>query len=148
MLNNPEHVMDPKEIELVQSSWRAVEPIAPQAAALFYSNLFDADPELKALFKGDMTQQGAKLMQMIGAAVRGLSDVPSLLPVLQALGARHRAYGVAARDYDVVGGALLDTLAQGLGPAFTPDVQQAWATVYQTMATVMMQAAEQGHAAT
>lgn len=136
--------MEPKVIELVQSSWRAVEPIAPQAAELFYGNLFAADPALKGLFKGDMTQQGAKLMQMIGAAVRGLNDVPSLLPVLQALGVRHVAYGVSAKDYDVVGAALLDTLAQGLGEAFTPDVKQAWTTVYTTMATVMNQAAEQG----
>ncbi len=139
--------MDPKVIELVQSSWRAVEPIAPQAAELFYGNLFAADPALKALFKGDMVQQGAKLMQMIGAAVRGLDDVPSLLPVLQSLGARHQGYGVSPKDYDVVGSALLDTLAQGLGAAFTPEVQDAWATVYKTMASVMTQAAEQGRAA-
>lgn len=139
--------MDPKVIELVQSSWRSVEPIAPQAAEIFYSKLFDADPALKGLFKGDMAQQGAKLMQMIGAAVRGLNDVPALLPVLQALGVRHQGYGVEPKDYEVVGAALLDTLAQGLGAAFTPEVQQAWATVYKTMAEVMTQAAQQARAA-
>lgn len=135
--------MDPKVIELVQGSWRSVEPIAPQAAALFYGKLFEADPALKGLFKGDMAQQGAKLMQMIGAAVRGLDDVPALLPVLQALGARHQGYGVKSQDYEVVGAALLDTLAQGLGEAFTTEVRQAWTSVYQTMAGVMIQAAAQ-----
>lgn len=139
--------MEPKVIELVQSSWRSVEPIAPQAAALFYGKLFDADPTLKGLFKGDMAQQGAKLMQMIGAAVRGLNDVPALLPVLQALGARHQGYGVKSQDYEVVGAALLDTLSQGLGDAFTAEVREAWTTVYQTMASVMIQAAAQHQAA-
>lgn len=139
--------MDPKVIELVQGSWQSVTPIAPQAAELFYGKLFEADPKLKSLFKGDMTQQGAKLMQMIGAAVKGLDDVPSLLPVLQALGARHQGYGVQAKDYDTVGAALLATLAQGLGAAFTPEVKAAWTTVYQTMANVMLQGAGQGPAA-
>ena len=61
--------MHPTTVSRVQQSWALVQPIAPQAAALFYQNLFSADPSLKPLFKGDMHEQGKKLMQMIGAAV-------------------------------------------------------------------------------
>jgi hemoglobin-like flavoprotein len=51
-------VMDSSTIQLVQGSWKKVEAIGPQAAALFYQNLFEADPTLKPLFKGDLTAQG------------------------------------------------------------------------------------------
>ena len=62
--------MNQETITLVQASWKQVLPIAPQAAALFYENLFSADPSLKSLFRGNMEEQGKKLMQMIGAAVQ------------------------------------------------------------------------------
>ena len=133
--------MEQQTVNSVQSTWKAVEGIAPQAAALFYGNLFEADPSLKALFKGNMEQQGAKLMQMIGAAVGKLNDLDTLVPILQGLAKRHVGYGVEDRHYDVVGGALLKTLEQGLGSAFTPQVKGAWAEVYGVMAGVMIAAA-------
>lgn len=134
--------MDPQTVTLVQTSWKSVAGIAPQAAALFYQNLFAADPNLKPLFRGDMEQQGAKLMQMIGAAVGKLNDLDTLVPILQGLARRHVDYGVKDAHYDTVGGALLQTLGQGLGPAFTPDVKAAWTSVYGVMAGVMRDAAK------
>ena len=134
--------MDQNTINQVQSSWKSVEAISPQAAALFYSNLFTADPSLKQLFKADMTVQGKKLMQMIGAAVGKLNDLDSLVPILNSLAVRHVRYGVKDAHYDTVGVALLKTLEQGLGPTFTPGVKQSWTTVYQTMSGVMRDAAK------
>lgn len=131
-------------IDLVQGTWKHVEAIAPQAAALFYNNLFAADPSLQALFKGDMTAQGTKLMQMIGVAVNKLDDLGTLVPVLQLLAQRHAGYGVADAHYATVGGALLKTLRQGLGDAYTPAVNQAWVDVYTVMSDVMIDAAKQG----
>jgi len=40
--------------KLVQQSFARVEPIAETAAELFYGKLFELDPKLRALFKGDM----------------------------------------------------------------------------------------------
>lgn len=133
--------MTPEQIKLVQDSFAKVAPIAPQAAALFYDNLFAADPTLKSLFKGDMQQQGEKLMQMIATAVNRLTDLGVLVPVLQNLARRHVGYGVKNAHYDTVGGALILTLSQGLGDAFTTDVEEAWLSAYTLMATTMMDAA-------
>lgn len=133
--------MQPQTIALVQESWKKVAAIAPKAAELFYQNLFSADPSLKALFKGDMQEQGKKLMQMIGAAVGKLHDLPTLVPILQGLGQRHQGYGVEDSHYQTVGAALLKTLGQGLGEDFTPAVKDAWTTVYTVMAQVMTDAA-------
>ena len=86
--------MNDHTISLVKESFDLVEPIAPQAAALFYANLFDADPSLQRLFKGDMVVQGLKLMQMISLAVSKLGEPEVLMPALQNLGRRHAGYGV------------------------------------------------------
>lgn len=133
--------MDAAKITAVQTSFDKVAPIAPVAAELFYGRLFELDPSLKPLFKGDMTEQGAKLMKMIGVAVNGLNDLEAIVPAVQQLGVRHVAYGVKDEHYDTVGAALLWTLGQGLGEDFTPEVEAAWAEVYGLLATTMKDAA-------
>jgi hypothetical protein len=50
-------------------------------------------------------------------------------------------YGVADKDYDTVATALLWTLEQGLGTAFTPEARAAWIETYVTLASVMKSAA-------
>lgn len=132
--------MNQQTVTLVQDSWKQVATIAPQAAALFYQNLFVADPSLKPMFRGDMTEQGKKLMQMIGAAVGKLNDLDNLVPVLRGLAVRHDGYGVKESHYQTVGAALLKTLGQGLGDRFTNETKDAWATVYGVMANVMITA--------
>lgn len=133
--------MTPEQIQLVQSTWLQVVPIADKAAELFYGKLFELDPAVKPMFKGDMAEQGRKLMKTLGVVVNGLTRLDEIVPVAQEMGRRHVAYGVEAKHYDTVGAALLWTLGQGLGAAFTPAVQAAWAAAYGTLATVMKDAA-------
>jgi hemoglobin-like flavoprotein len=133
--------MTPQQIATVRASFTHVAPIADQAAALFYDHLFAADPSLRRLFKGDMAQQGERLMTMIGAAVGLLEQPARLLPVLHGLGRRHAGYGVMPGHYDTVGVALIRTLRDGLGEAFTPEVEQAWTAMYATVAREMQAAA-------
>src|SRR5215218_2895568 len=109
--------MNAEQIKLVRDSFEKVAPIADTAAALFYGRLFDLDPALESLFKGDIVEQGRKLMQMIGMAVKSLDRLEQVLPAVRALGARHAGYGVRERDYDTVGRALIWTLKKGLGEA-------------------------------
>jgi hemoglobin-like flavoprotein len=127
----------PDQKVLVQQSFRLVEPIADTAAELFYSRLFEVDPSLRHLFRGDMREQRRKLMQMLTVAVRGLDQLDAIVPAVQALGRRHVGYGVQPQHFDTVGAALLWALAQGLGPAFTTDVRNAWAAVYDILSSVM-----------
>lgn len=135
--------MKAHQVQLVRSSFALVQPIATQAAAIFYNNLFAADASLRRLFRGDMVHQGERLMTMIGSAV-GLLDKPDvLLPVLRNLGARHGGYGVQDAHYATVGGALLLTLEQGLGDAFTPEVRDAWTAMYGLVSSTMIEASRE-----
>jgi len=133
--------MTPEQIELVKTTWSSVEQISDTAAELFYGRLFELDPELKALFNGDMKEQGKKLMQMIGDAVANLHQLGEVLVPVQELGKRHVGYKVEAKHYDTVGEALLWTLEKGLGEAWNEDVKGAWTETYVTLATVMKDAA-------
>jgi hemoglobin-like flavoprotein len=139
--------MTNEQVLLVQQTFAKVAPIADQAAAMFYKRLFETDPSARALFKIDMTEQGRKLMQMIGIAVAGLSKPETIRAAVEDLGRRHVGYGVSEAQYDTVGAALLWTLGQGLGPAFTKEVEAAWTEAYTLLATIMKQAAAKKQAA-
>jgi truncated hemoglobin YjbI len=77
-----------EEISLVQNTWAKVVPIKEAAAELFYGKLFELDPALKPLFKGDIMEQGRKLMAMIDVAVNGLARLEHGFP-------QYKRWGVA-----------------------------------------------------
>ena len=133
--------MTADEIALVRDSFAKVVPIAETAAGLFYGRLFETTPEVKPLVRGDMTEQGRKLMVTLAVVVKGLDNLPAIVPVAEALARRHVDYGVLPEHYASVGVALLWTLGQGLGEAFTPEVEAAWTQAYTTLSGVMVAAA-------
>jgi hemoglobin-like flavoprotein len=133
--------MTPDQVALVRSSFAQVVPIGEQAAALFYERLFELSPHARTLFRGDMTEQGRKLVAMLGTVVSLLDQPDVLVPAAQRLSERHVGYGVQATHYPLVGEALLGTLQTGLGDAFTADTRAAWTDAYVTLAGVMLAAA-------
>lgn len=138
--------MTPLQVAAVQRTFSLVVPIKEKAAELFYARLFELDPSLKPMFKGDMKQQGMKLMSALALVVTGLSKPETILPAVEDLGRKHFDYGVQDHHYDTVGAALLWTLELGLGAEFTPDVKAAWTAAYTLLANVMKDAATKARA--
>src|SRR5215208_3835148 len=139
--------MTDEQIALIQTSWAQVEPISDTAARLFYDRLFQTAPEVRPLFTSDITEQGRKLMAMIGMVVKALPRLAEIVPNVQTLGRRHAAYGVRAEHYAIVGSALLWTLAQGLGEGFTNKHAVAWNEAYGLLADTMLAGADEALAA-
>ena len=130
--------MTPDQIALVQDSFKKVVPIADAAADLFYGRLFEIAPEVKPMFRGDIKEQGRKLMATLGVVVTGLTKLETVLPAASALAKKHVDYGVKAEHYTPVGAALLWTLEKGLGDVWTPDLADAWGTAYGTLSGFMI----------
>jgi len=134
--------MSPHEKALVKETWAKVLPISETAAHQFYDRLFELDPTTRPLFHAaSMADQRRKLIQALTVVVQGLDHLERLGPALADLGRRHAQYGVSVAHYDTVGAALLWTLEQGLGPAWTPQVRAAWSRSYALLADVMRAAA-------
>lgn len=136
--------MTPEEIGLVRGTWRGVVAIRDTFAALFYAKLFALDPSLRALFKGDMKEQGRNLAAMISIIVRNLDQPDSVTRALGELGARHERYGVRPAHYGTMRTALILTLGVALHEAFTPQARQAWEVAFDRLAAAMQRAAGGG----
>ncbi len=133
--------MNSQQVELVQTTFAVAAPQATELAARFYQRLFELDPAIRPLFAGGMEQQGEKLTTVLAFAVRGLHQPDTIVDAVRRLGERHVQYGVQTHHYATVGDALLWSLGQHFGPAFTPEVKEAWGSAYQLLAQVMQEAA-------
>ena len=118
--------MNQSHIQLVQRSFQAVQKDIVAVGTLFYHRMFEIDPSLQSLFKGDLKQQAHMLMTSIGMAVNSLDDPESLAPQMRELGARHVGYGTQPRDFDTFSAALMWTLEQSLADDWTPEMHEAW----------------------
>jgi nitric oxide dioxygenase len=133
--------MNATKIHLIRASFALVVPASQAVGLIFYRNLFVLDPTLKSLFPQDLSQQSAKLMQMLGAAVNSLDKLDELVPVVQQLAKRHVKYGVTSQHYQTVGEVLLNTLEEGLGDELSADAYIAWKELYLLLSQTMIAAA-------
>ena len=125
---------------IVKTTFRKIVPISEKTVRSFYDRLFELDPRARALFKGDIKEQGRKFIQMLAVIVGGLERMDEIMPAIQNLARRHRLYGVTNDQYSTVGQALLWSLENALGADFTPEVKEAWQSLYELLASTAIQA--------
>src|SRR5919199_1789549 len=112
-----------------------------QVPLWFYSHLFLAHPETRALFPVSMAQQRDRLFSALGEVVARVDDLDALVPILQQLGRDHRKFGTLAAHYPAVGASLLATL-EHFDDQWTPELAKDWTEAYTLVAQVMIEAAE------
>ena len=88
-----------------------------------------------------MREQHKKLLTTLALVVRSLHAPEKILPAVKSLAVKHVGYGVLPEHYTLVGNALLRTLKKGLGPAYTPEVRDAWVEAFRMLAGIMKEAA-------
>ncbi len=126
------------DVQVLKQSFELVAPQKEAFARTFYQRLFREFPETAPLFAGtDMARQESSLMATLAVVVNGLSRGENVVPAVQALGKRHKGYGVQPEHFNAVGQALLATLQQFLGTAWTPEVAANWREAYVTLSTLM-----------
>jgi hemoglobin-like flavoprotein len=130
--------MPPEQVKAIQESFAKIAPISEQAAAPFCGRLFEIASGVKPLFRGDIEEQGRKLMATLAVVVSGLSDLPAILPAARALAKRHVEYSVKAEHYMPVGEAPLWTLQRGLGTDWTRELAAAWGAAYGVLSGFMI----------
>lgn len=135
--------MTADQIHLLRKSFGRVEQQAQVAALVFYRRLFELDPSLRPLFKTNIEEQAARLMDMLALAL-SLTNRPGALETeLIESGIRHAGYGARDEHYVTVGQAMLDMLAEVLGNDFTPATREAWVAFYTYTAETMKRGAAQ-----
>jgi hemoglobin-like flavoprotein len=129
----------PLNVNLLRQSFEVVATANPNFVSRFYEILFERYPQARPLFpQNGIARQAEMLTQALVAVLDHLEDAPWLQDTLGALGDKHVGYGVTREMYDWVGASLLATLAEVAGPAWTPELQGAWAEAYGAIVSLML----------
>jgi hemoglobin-like flavoprotein len=130
----------PRQVDLVSESAAAVDDILEPFTATFYARLFELRPDIQQLFSSDPAVQAGKVAAELRRIVAALHHPARFQRQVRTLGARHAEYGAEAEHYEAMGQVLLATFHQELGEAFTPELHDAWAAAWDTIAAVMLDA--------
>ena len=134
--------MTPEQIDLVRKSFDALWPFRRKLADQFYGRFFELAPDTRRLFPNDMERQQLKLMDTIAAIVGTLDQRELFQSIISHTGRKHADFGVRPSHFTAFGEALIWSLQQQFGPAFTPEMQQAWIVLYDAIQAEMMRAAK------
>lgn len=126
------------DVRRVRASLPLLRAHFEPAASRFYDNLFALAPEMRALFRGDMDDQGMKFMSSMAMIAEVVGDPDVLARATAGLARAHASLGVRPEHFAPMGHALLVTLGETLGPDFTPELQSAWRAAYATLAEAMI----------
>jgi ferredoxin-NADP reductase/hemoglobin-like flavoprotein len=127
---------------LVKESFAHVEAVADKAMAYFYGRLFASNPEMRALFPLAMDRQRDRFFRALARLVWSLDCPEQLTAYLRELGRDHRRFGVTARHYPEFMAALLATVREFAGPAWSDDVAAAWEAALDLVTRTMLEAAD------
>jgi nitric oxide dioxygenase len=130
--------MTERQILLVKNSWSYIVVNSDEAGQLFYGRLFEVAPGVRHMFKGDVKDQGRKLMNMVTLIVTKLQKLDDILNEITMLAQRHSKYGARPEHYAVVGQCLIWTLQQGLLDRWNAETEEAWVTVYGILSDAMI----------
>jgi NAD(P)H-flavin reductase/hemoglobin-like flavoprotein len=130
-----------RDAQLITESWAAIEPRAAWVARVFYARIFHDHPDTRDMFPVMMDVQRDRMLRALIRIVQELTSPERLAPYLAQLGRDHRKFGVEPAHYALVGEALIETLRECGGPAWTPEVEAAWERALGKVATIMVDAA-------
>jgi NAD(P)H-flavin reductase/hemoglobin-like flavoprotein len=129
-------------VDLIQGSWELVQDQVDELSKHFYAVLFHIAPETRDLFPANMEVQRSRLLRALVHVVQMVSRPDDLAPFLAQLGRDHRKFGVVTRHYEAVAAALVSSIEHYAGPAWTPDIEEAWIGALAVTTKIMRTAAD------
>jgi hemoglobin-like flavoprotein len=130
LFHNYSSGIERKQAELVRQSFDAIWPVHRNLASQFYRRFFELAPDAQGLFSSDMERQHLKLMDMIAAIVGALDNREMFQSIISHSGRQHAQFGARPFHFAAFGDALIWGLEQQFGSAFTPEMKEAWITLY------------------
>jgi hemoglobin-like flavoprotein len=119
--------MDIREIEVIQKSYKSIQPRMLRVTRVIFDRLFELQPELRSLFSSDLRGFRRKLVKKIDYIIQNLDQPEVIDPELKALGKMYsERLNVSEKDYPKYMEAFIYALAAALGNDFTPELRKTW----------------------
>ncbi|KKK13317.1 hypothetical protein P175DRAFT_0510231 [Aspergillus ochraceoroseus IBT 24754] len=133
--------LNPEQVQLIKATVPVLKEHGVTITKVFYSNMLDANPELKTIFNHSNKVNGNQPMALAGALLAYatyIDDLGVLSPAVERICHKHASLYIQPEHYQIVGKYLLEAMGQVLGDALTPPLLEAWGAAYWQLANVMI----------
>jgi len=130
--------LDDRQIALVRDSFKRVGPDTGNLHRQFYEAFFRRAPELKEMFREDISNQGMTFMRTLRTILDNIDAPDVLKPRYAELGTGHKALGVHRDHFPIMEEALIETIAGAMGEEWTDELEAAWRAAYREIASRMV----------
>jgi len=128
----------PEELRMVQTSLDRLREDFDRHSTYFYEALFRHAPQLRKMFRDDLTGQGMKFMTTLDVVVQKLDNEEQIAEQYTGLGRAHSRMGIHAADFAPMEEALIETMRNALGDEFTSELEHAWRKAYAVVSSNMI----------
>ena len=122
---------------LIKNSFSLAMADPPKAMEYFFGRLFAANPEIRVLFPLAMTQTRLAVFDALAGLIWNIDSPRACEQLLGYLARDHRKFGVKEKHYRPFFDALLVTIEQLAGAAWTAETTAAWQAALDYFAAVM-----------
>ena len=129
--------MTPEQMQIVRLTFAQASAGRFAVEREFYHRLFVIAPDLRAHFHGDVDAESVKLQDALALAFGALTDMPFLIATMEGLARRGVARGLSDCHLRAVAKSLLWAIENRIGPAFTPQVCDAWIALLAVVVTFL-----------
>ncbi|WP_080873923.1 NO-inducible flavohemoprotein [Oceanobacillus timonensis] len=134
-------MLEENTIKIVKSTAPVLQEHSQEIGERFYELLFSRVPDLYNMFnqtnQKSGVQQGA-LAYGVYLAGANIDNLEAIETMVRRVTEKHRALGVQAEQYPIVGETLLEAVKDVLGDAATNEVIEAWEEAYQAIADIFI----------
>lgn len=134
-------MLDERTKEIVKSTAPVLKKHSSEIGRHFYKLLFARVPELNNIFNQTNQKRGLQqeaLAYAVYAAGEHIDNLDAIKPLVTRVAEKHRALGVQADHYPIVGKTLLQAVKDVLGNAATEEVLDAWGNAYGYIADIFI----------
>lgn len=137
--------LDHALIARLKASYQLVREKDLLFAEVFYAKLFDAAPDLRAIFRSEPRVQAQKLTASLDMIVRNLEYPNENEQMLSSLGRRHAAYGAKPEHYSLVIELLVSSMYEVLQSQADEQSLDEWRTALRLVSDQMIAGSESVH---
>jgi hemoglobin-like flavoprotein len=140
--------VNPDRAERIRESYLRIQPRVTEAVEAFYSRLFEASPDARALFSTDMSIQRNHLATAIGLIAKHAGNFSVLESTMRAKGKRHAEAGVQPHQFDLFRREILRALEEADRAAWSDQLRDDWAwAIDRTIGAMLAGSAERRRSA-
>lgn len=130
-----------KEAQLVKATIPFLREHGESISDIVYTTLIKRHPDLNNTLNLIHLKDGRLARALTVVILRfasNINNVYELIPKLERICNKHCTLGIKPEHYEILGGLIIETFQEVMGPSLTPDMKAAWTKAYRILSHMLI----------